>query len=245
MMLEGNGWVSGLRHGVTDWRYAFHQFPERVQSRQVLDLVERALGEQGDWAPVAAGLDGDGYRTWMHRGSAQRVSMVVTGIRPLLLSIGAHPAASAAGGPGETRRQQSLASDAVARALDAGQQVASRLGGRELQERDVLALVDQAQRAYGEWVRDEQRVAELAASLDGRTCPSCRAQVAFAAARCRSCGYRFTPHDDLQRDEQRARALHELRSLQSRAQPAPARPDAPGPPGTPPAGAHAPPGGRR
>src|SRR5262245_3686516 len=49
MMLERNGWVSGLRHGVTDWRYAFHQFPERVQSRQVLDLVERAVGEGGEW----------------------------------------------------------------------------------------------------------------------------------------------------------------------------------------------------
>jgi ribosomal protein L40E len=223
---------------VTDWQYTFYQFPEHVQSRQVLDLVEWALRKHGDWAPVAAGLDGDGYRTWMHHGSGQRVSMVVAGIRPLVLSIGAHAARPGAGGAAEVARLRSSASDAVARALDAAQQVATKLAGRELSERDVLPLVEQAQRAYHGWVRDERRVAELAASLDERSCPACGARVPFSAARCRACQYRFTPADDLQRDQLRARTLRDLRALRDRAEPDARRPTAvgrqpgaPGPPG--------------
>lgn len=166
--------------------YAHLTLPVPVLGDAEVALVDRAVGDQDGWRPVAEDTSSVGpvlIRRWGRQRGGQLV-LVVLGWYPVLFTVSDLGRTGRAG-----RRARGRIADAV---LGAG-------GGR-VADVDLAARVHEARQRWAAVVSTQRRLSTHLPLVDYRYCACCASWSATSASHCRGCGHRFTSQEDMDRD---------------------------------------------
>lgn len=165
--------------------YAHLALPAPFLGDAELALLDSAACAADGWRPADPGLHRPILlRRWQGPGRELLV-LVVLGWYPLLLTAGLDPGPRPAG-----RRALTRLTDAVLAA-----------GGRAVADAELPGLLATARLRWDAAVAAQRRLEEQRPFLEFRTCRSCPAWSALEAPHCRGCGQRFSPADDVARDD--------------------------------------------
>lgn len=162
-------------------------------------LFDGAICADEGWQPVENSLSQPVMlRRW--RYGNRMLVLVVLGWYPLTVTLGV---AQKGGAPAR-------------RALRRVRTAVHERGGRDIGDAELTTAVAAARARYAEAVATQRELARQQSRLGYRDCTICRSWSAFDLPHCRSCGHRFTPAEDVRRDEEHGAAQEALTRCSAR-----------------------------
>lgn len=172
-------------------RYHMHfVLPTALLGLEELVLLDQAVcGSAGGWQPTGSPASEPVLSRGWRAATGESVRLTVLGCYPVLATLGA---------PCVQRRFGCEAIARVARAVPMA-------GGRLISDADLPRWVTGVGDRWARVVQVARELQQARRRLDFRYC-ACQAWTGYDAPHCRGCGHRFTPAQDLERDETRRHA---------------------------------------